>query len=167
MKHFFWLWALLAVDFSFACEGKVGSDPGQCAPQVLLQSTDLRTFDLSKLKGKVVVVNFWATWCEPCIEELPSLEALYQKKMPNVEFVSISIDEDQKSIDRFFEKNPHIQVTFPILKDFDKKVASQWKTFKVPETFIVDKKGIVQDKVIGIRDWSDSITQNYLRLLAK
>lgn len=152
---------------SYACDKKVGTKIGQCAPNFTLEATDGRLFELSKHRGKVVMVNFWATWCEPCIEELPSLNRLYQKKIPNIEFVSVSIDSNQQAIDRFFKINKNIKIKFPILKDFSKKVSDQWGTHKVPETFIVDKKGIVVHKEIGIREWDEDLTVRYLQLLSK
>jgi peroxiredoxin len=150
-----------------ACQGPVGNKPGQCAPNFTLQATDSRIFELSKQKGKVVVLNFWATWCEPCIEELPSLEKLYQNLGENVEFVSVSIDRGQPQIDAFFQNNPQAKVTFPILKDFNQNVSAKYDTFKVPETFIIDQEGKIRNKVIGIRDWQDNITVDYIQLLAQ
>ncbi|MCB1197583.1 MAG: TlpA disulfide reductase family protein [Bdellovibrionota bacterium] len=151
---------------AYACDQNIGSKDGQCAPNFTLQATDGRIFELKKQLGKVVIVNFWATWCEPCIEELPALNKLYQKKIENVEFVSVSIDSNQAAIDRFFAMNKGIKVEFPILKDFDKKTANQWGTNKVPETYIIDKNGVVVHKEIGIREWDEGITSKYLKLLA-
>jgi len=77
------------------------------------------------------------------------------------------MDQNQQALDRFFAINKDIRVTFPILQDFDKKVSDAWGTFKVPETYIIDAKGVITDKIIGIYDWQDPIMQHYLMLLAK
>jgi len=154
-----------ATSWAVGCTGKTGTQDGQCAPEFELVSTDGKSFKLSDYKGKVVVVNFWATWCEPCIEELPSLNNLFQKKIPGLELVSVSIDKNQKALDRFFARNKNVKVSFPILQDFDKKVSSLWGTYKVPETFIIDPSGRIIHKEIGIRPWDEELTIKFLKLL--
>jgi peroxiredoxin len=152
----------------FACEGPVGKDVGQCAPNFTVQSLDGKTYELSKLRGKTVLVNFWATWCKPCIVEMPSMQKAYnQLRKQNVEILAISIDSNPKEIQQFLDNNLQQHLSFPIFFDKDKKVSTSFGTFQVPETYIVDRTGRITDKVLGIREWDESITMNYLKLLSK
>lgn len=153
---------------TFACEGPVGKSVGQCAPNFQVQNLNGKTFELSQMKGKVVLVNFWATWCKPCIVEMPSMQKIYSTlKKNNVELWAISIDNNTKEIKNFLDKDLDEHLSFPIFFDQDKKVSSAFGTYQVPETYVIDKTGRITDKIIGIRDWDDSITVNYLKLLAK
>ena len=151
-----------------ACEGSVGNEVGQCAPNFTLQSLNGKTFELSQLRGKVVLVNFWATWCKPCIVEMPSMQKAYnQLRKHNVEILAISIDSDTKEIQQFLDNNLQQHLAFPIFFDKEKKVSGAYGTFQVPETYIVDRTGRITDKILGIREWDESITTNYLKLLSK
>lgn len=151
-----------------ACQGKVGKSVGDCAPNFSLKSIDGKTYDLEKLRGKVVLVNFWATWCKPCVVEMPSMQKAYAKLgSQNFEMLAISIDNDEKLINKFLDKDIQERLKFPILFDEGKKVSSSFGTFQVPETYVIDKTGKIVDKTIGMRDWDESITINYLKLLLK
>ncbi len=139
---------------------------GDVAPDFTLQDTKGNKVTLSSLRGKVVLVNFWATWCPPCIEEMPSMERLH-KYMAEEDFVMLAINTEQNGrtvVPEFLKKSPY---TFPILYD-DKSVAQQqYGVYKFPESFIVGKDGTVVEKIIGPLDWSSSKTVAYLKSLAK
>ena len=107
---------------------------------------------LSDYRGKVVFLNIWATWCPPCREEMPSMESLYQRlKGRNFEMLAVSIDQDgEKAVRPFVAK---YGLTFPVLLDPDRKTYRLYGLTGVPETFIVDKSGIVIHKVIGSQNW--------------
>lgn len=125
---------------------------GRHAPDFTLKDLSGREVKLSSLQGKVVLVNFWATWCPPCREEIPSMVQL-NRAMQGKEFqmVAISIDEGGGSaVNSFFRKSG---LVLPALLDTDGKVAKRYGTTGVPETFIVDKKGVILKKVIGPMDW--------------
>ena len=110
---------------------------------------------LSDYKGRVVFVNFWATWCKPCEEEMPSMQVMYvalKKQYPNFEILAVSIDKGDPDIVESFAKK--YEVTFPILHDRNGKIKEIYKTTGVPETFIIDQNGIIAEKVWGPRDWS-------------
>jgi len=107
---------------------------------------------LSDYRGKVVFLNMWATWCPPCREEMPSMEALYRKlKGRNFEMLAVSIDRDGEKTVRLFAKK--YGLTFPVLLDPDNKTHRLYGLTGVPETFIVDKNGVVVRKVIGPQNW--------------
>jgi peroxiredoxin len=135
-----------------ACNKDPGPQVGQPVPDFSLPDLEGRTHRLSDLKGKVVVLNFWATWCPPCIDEMPSLDRLSEAlESKGVEVVAVSVDERFSDIGEFVEK---FQVTFTVLHDEGKKVSRTYQTFKYPETFILDRDGRLRSKVVGPRDWS-------------
>jgi cytochrome c biogenesis protein CcmG/thiol:disulfide interchange protein DsbE len=137
-----------------------GSHPeniGKPAPQFVL-SDGARTADLSKLRGRVVLLNLWATWCAPCIEELPSLLAL-QRQMPDVAVVAVSMDQDPDVYRRFLVEH-HVDVlTF---RDEEQRVNALYGTVQIPETYIIDKQGILRRKFIGAQNWTSPEITGYL-----
>jgi thiol-disulfide isomerase/thioredoxin len=137
-----------------------GNHPGNIdkpAPQFTI-SDGTHTVDLSKLRGHVVVLNLWATWCAPCIEELPSLLALHQK-MPDIEIVAISMDTDPDIYHQFLVKH-HVDLV--TIRDEDQRINSLYGTAQIPETYIIDKQGILRRKFIGAQDWTNPNIMNYL-----
>lgn len=110
---------------------------------------------LAALRGKIVFVNFWATWCAPCREEAPSLERLYEQLHPEgFEVLAISIDNADASsaIDSF---RRDLSLSFPIPLDPSKRVYDAYQVFGVPETFLVDPEGRVLEHFIGPQNWDD------------
>ncbi len=114
-----------------------------------LNGSDIK---LSDYKGKVVFLNIWATWCPPCRDEMSSMESLYQKlKGRNFELLAVSIDRDaEKAVRPFAAK---YGLTFPVLLDPEGKTYRLYGLTGVPESFIIDKNGVVIHKVIGPQDW--------------
>jgi thiol-disulfide isomerase/thioredoxin len=131
---------------------------GKAAPQFVM-SDGTRTVDLSKLRGRVVVLNLWATWCAPCIEELPSLLEM-QKKMPDVAVVAVSMDQDP-DVYRKFLADHHVDVL--TLRDAEMKVNALYGTVQIPETYIIDKQGILRRKFIGAQVWTSPEIIGYLQ----
>jgi cytochrome c biogenesis protein CcmG/thiol:disulfide interchange protein DsbE len=111
----------------------------------------------------VVFVNMWATWCPPCIWEMPSMENLY-KELGNEKFEILAVSIDALGADAI---KPYLKtkvnLTFPILLDPRGSIKKLYRTTGVPETFIVDKQGILRRKIIGARDWSKPEVAKYLR----
>jgi peroxiredoxin len=107
---------------------------------------------LSDYRGKVVFLNIWATWCPPCREEMPAMESLYQRlKGRDFEMLAVSIDrEGEKVVGPFAAK---YGLTFPVLLDPDSKTSRLYGLTGIPESFIVDKSGVVIHKIIGPQDW--------------
>ena len=109
--------------------------------------------NLRDYRGKVVFLNFWATWCKPCQEEMPSMQNLYMglKGQP-FEILAVSVDTDgPETITNYVRK---LGLTFPILHDQKVRIKELYKTTGVPETFIIDQNGVIAEKVWGPRDWT-------------
>jgi peroxiredoxin len=129
-----------------------GAEPtiGQPAPALIVTEPDGQTFDLGKLRGKVVLVNYWATWCLPCRKEMPRLDAFYRRNHDrNLEFIGISIDRAQ---DREKVRKTMRVLTYPAAMANDISENGFGKTEGVPTTFVVDTSGIVRDKFIDVYD---------------
>lgn len=125
---------------------------GTPAPDFTLPDLNGINHTLSNYKGKVVFLNIWATWCKPCKDEMPSMEKLHQKlKDRDFIMLAVSVDKDGKKVVEPFMKE--YGLTFPALLDPEGVTSKLYKTTGVPETFIIDKKGVVIHKVIGPRDW--------------
>jgi cytochrome c biogenesis protein CcmG/thiol:disulfide interchange protein DsbE len=130
------------------------------APQFVV-SDDSRSFDLSKMRGHIVLLNMWATDCAPCIEELPSLLAL-QKKMPELTIVAVSWDEDPAAYHHYLDVH-HIGLF--TIRDPDHKVANLYGTALIPETYVIDRQGIIRRKFVSAQDWTSPEITDYLNHL--
>ncbi len=112
---------------------------------------------LSDLRGKVVVLNFWATWCAPCVEETPSLNRLQNYiTSRNGLVVGVAADEDQAAYEKFLRDNGVVFATYrdPGTKDEHSPIAQEYGTSMYPETYIIDRKGVIVRKIIGTQDWN-------------
>jgi len=137
-----------------------GSHPdniGRPAPEFSIADGS-HSVDLSKLRGHVVVLNLWATFCAPCIEELPSLLALH-RKMPDLEIVAISMDQDPDVYHHFLVEH-HVDLV--TIRDADQRINALYGTAQIPETYIIDRQGILRRKFIGAQDWTDPNITNFL-----
>lgn len=125
---------------------------GGVAPNIELIDFNNNRLRLSDMKGSVVFVNFWATWCESCVDEMPSIEGLFRSMSKNLEFKLITIlyKDDMNSAFNYMKKNGY---TFPVYSNTDGSAAKKFGITGVPETFIIDKKGVIRDKVIGPAEW--------------
>ena len=120
---------------------------------------------LSDLKGKVVVLNFWATWCPPCVDEAPSLNALQRRIAPlGGTVLGINLDEDQDAYENFLKA---YQLSFPNYRDPSKKIALDYGTTMYPETYIIDRQGRFDRKIIGPQDWTSPEMTTYLDSVLK
>ena len=141
-------------------------DMGDPAPDFLLEDTAGNKVSLAGLRGKVVLVNFWATWCPPCRAEMPSMEKL-NEAMADEDFVmlAINVEENGRSVvPDFLKKTPH---KFSILYDDQGIAQNLYGVYKFPESFVVRKDGIIDDKIIGAIDWSHPDTIEYFKELTK
>jgi cytochrome c biogenesis protein CcmG, thiol:disulfide interchange protein DsbE len=127
---------------------------GKPAPDFSLTDLNDKHYRLSDFRGKVVFLNFWATWCKPCREEMPSMEILNKNfEKDGLVMLAVSIDRvtTTKDISPFVKG---LNLTFPILVDSWGRTDKPYKRMGVPETFIIDQQGIIQEIVIGPRDWT-------------
>ncbi len=137
--------------------------PGTPAPPFTLADRSGRSVSLADLRGKVVFVNFWATWCAPCREEMPSLVRLARSiDARDAVVVTISVDESWDEVDAFFQGQPP---PFVVLRDPDKLVSAAWGTTMFPESYIVTKDGTVAYKIVGGRDWGAPSARRLLERL--
>jgi peroxiredoxin len=108
---------------------------GPAKPDFSLQDLNGGNVTLKTFKGRTVLVHFFATWCEPCREELPALNRFLERSAPNVSVVAISVAEVDPRVRRFFEAMP---VNFPVLLDRDRTIAKSWKISTLPTTYVLD-----------------------------
>jgi len=138
----------------------------QIAPDFTLEDMQGNKVSLSDFAGKVVIVNFWATWCPPCLEEMPSMEKLLQKyKGEDFVLLAINVEENSHSIvEKFLKKNPY---TFPVLLDQDAVVQQIYGAYRFPETVVIGRNGIVVARIVGGRDWMDPEIVRVLDFMVK
>ncbi|HEY9844306.1 MAG TPA: redoxin domain-containing protein [Candidatus Obscuribacterales bacterium] len=147
-----------------------GSLEGKIAPAFALQNLKGQTISLAQHRGKVVFLNFWATWCEPCLKELPSMLRLYEKlKGQPIEILAVSLVKDPAQDVPAFEARTKLNLSFPILAETtDQKVSKQlYKTTGVPESFIIGPDGQVIKHAIGAYEWDSPQIVQYLDSLLK
>jgi peroxiredoxin len=134
------------------------------APKFALPDLAGKMVSLADFKGKVVLLNIWATWCPPCVAEMPSMETLYQElKDEDFEIIAVSIDESGSDVVAPFMKKH--KLSFPALTDTQGTTKNLYQTTGVPESFIIDKDGIIVEKVIGPRECASPGAINYFRNL--
>jgi len=123
------------------------------APDFSLDDMDEQSYHFADYRGKVVLLNFWATWCPPCRREMPSMQQLYQGLNSDV-FTVIAVNQ-MESPDHVFAYTGQLSVdpAFPILFDSDSSVANAYKVKGLPTTYLIDKKGMIRYRAIGGRDF--------------
>ena len=171
------LWVLpalaLVLVFAYGFLTREPADSGDTAPRIGKPLADFtlpdlqgRSVQLAALRGKVVFVNVWATWCPPCVEEMPTIQQLYERLHgQGLEIFAVSLDNLGAQIVVPFMQSRRL--SFPTLLDTKNLVQRLYRTTGVPESFVVDKRGILVDKVVGPRDWvHPQIIAQFERLLA-
>jgi peroxiredoxin len=149
-------------DSSFNPFGKPLLGKGVPAPNFTFPGLDGKKISLADYKGKVVLLNIWATWCAPCVAEMPSMEKLYQElKNKDFELIAVSVDESgAEAVKPFMEKH---KLGFPVLLDTKGDIKNLYQTTGIPESFIIDKDGIIIEKIIGPREWAASGAIRFFR----
>ena len=135
---------------------------GSLAADFKLQDLGGNTVSLSSMRGKVIFLNIWATWCSPCREEMPSMETLFQDLKHNPDFVVLAVSVDRKGkavVAPYVEKNGF---NFTVLLDPDNQVSESYNVSGVPESFIIDRKGRIVAHHMGAFDWSRSDVKDAL-----
>jgi len=139
---------------------------GDEAPNFHLRDLQGRTMSLSQFRGKVVLLNFWATWCGPCRIEMPAMERLYRTiSRKDFEILAVSTDPQGAAVTRPFQQD--MGLTFPILHDPDMRTGLTYGTRTLPLSFMVDRQGVVRKKIFGARDWDSPEARELIRMLTK
>jgi len=150
----FLLWVLLA---SGCDRGDHPRQIGRPAPDFTI-TDDGRSLQLSSYRGKVVVLNFWASWCAPCIEEIPSLNQL-QLQMPQLVVLGVSVDQDEDAYRRFIGRH---RIDFTTIRDGQQHSNALYGTFVFPDTYVIDRSGQIRRKFINAQDWTSPEILDYL-----
>jgi peroxiredoxin len=165
---------IVFVSFSFTAEGgendlfsKIGINPikgDKKAPDFFLKDLNCKKVGIKQFNGKIIFLNFWATWCSPCREEMPGLEVLHQKfKEKNFVLLTISVDyAGLKSAQEFMDKHRY---TFPVLLDLKSETLDLFNVKGIPTTIIIDRKGRMIGRAIGPRDWKSTEVFSLINLL--
>jgi peroxiredoxin len=159
------LWLIVSCSAGFAEQTLAPVPGGIPAPDFVLQDTDGKTHRLSDYRGKPVIINFWATWCPPCREEIPSMNrAWHGLENEGIAMLAINMGEDEDTI---FIFTADYQADFPILMDRDGAVIEQWPVKGLPTTYIVAPDGTIAYRAIGSREWDNSRLLEKIRELKK
>jgi cytochrome c biogenesis protein CcmG, thiol:disulfide interchange protein DsbE len=133
---------------------------GYSAPQFTV-SDGAQSVSLEQLRGHIVILNFWATWCIPCIEEVPSLVELHHR-MPQLAVLAISQDEDAGLYSKFLTDN---HVDFQTVRDPSARIPKLYGTIKIPETYVIDRNGVLRRKFVSAQNWTNPEIMDYLSKL--
>ena len=133
---------------------------GKIAPDFTV-SDGTSTVHLASYRGQVVLLNFWATWCGPCVVELPSLLQLHRDR-PDLVILAVSVDEDQDAYTSFIARR-HVDLI--TVRDPSESAAKLYHSDMWPETYVIDRKGVIRSKYVGPQDWSDPEIRAFLRSL--
>ena len=156
------LWALLTGDTT-----RDPIEPGLPAPDFSLPVLGGEAkLSLGSLRGKVVLLNFWATWCKPCEDEMPAMERLYRSLAgTDFELVAVSVDEDPAAVVSFVKR---LGLSFPVLWDSTQSVTADYQTFRFPESLLVGRDGVVLERYVGPKEWdADAYVDRIRRLLTE
>ena len=154
-----------------SCDNSTSQQPvfhgglvGKQAPDFTLLDMQGRQVSLSQFRGKVVILNFWATWCPPCRKEMPSMERLYRDfKEKDMVMLAVNVDENGKqAVREFLRRMPY---SFPILLDNENIAQNSYGVFRFPESFVIDRNGVVIEKIIGARNWLSGPTFKLINFL--
>ena len=161
MKRLLLILAAAVVVFFSACNGGRPPKIGETAPDFTVTDSQ-RTVSLSQFRGKPVILNFWASWCAPCVEEMPSLVQLQKQIGDKATVLAVSLDSDQNAYQQFVRDH---NVDLLTVRDAKQASSTLYGTFKFPETYIIDKDGVIRRKFIGATNWVSPDIVEYLNKL--
>lgn len=151
--------ALLAAASAFALS------VGERAPEIGLRDLDGNRITMSSLRGNVVLVDFWASWCEPCAEEMPVLERLYQRyRDQGFRVVAVSQDRQVSNVRSFLRQH---SVSFPVVHDASHQVAGRYRPPRMPSSYIIDRNGVVRHVHAGFRSEDARTMEREIRALLR
>jgi len=139
---------------------------GYLAPKFTLRNLRGNLEGLDDHAGKVIVVNFWATWCAPCVKEMPSFETLYRRfRSQGLTVLAVSLDKDRSAkVQEFVDK---YKLSFPVLLDTEGVAEKLYPSFTIPFTYVIDKQGRVAARIDGAKDWESPETFKAIEYLLK
>lgn len=163
------IWLSVAANTAIAAGSTPASltpiEPPQIAPAFSLPDLDETLRSLAEFKGKPVIINFWATWCPPCREEMPSMERAWQKiESEGIAMLGINVGED---FDTVFGFTGEIDVSFPLLLDEDSSATEKWPIRGLPTTYIINPDGQIVYQALGGREWDDEALLDQVRALVE
>ncbi|MGA2369337.1 MAG: TlpA family protein disulfide reductase [Candidatus Korobacteraceae bacterium] len=161
VKRFVSLVAVVGLFLLIACNSAHPPRIGNAAPDFTITDSQ-RTVALSQLRGKPVVLNFWATWCPPCVEEMPSLVELQKQLGDKVTVLAVSEDADDGAYKQFVRDH---NVDLLTVRDIHQNTNEVYGTFKFPETYVIDRDGKIVRKFIGATDWTSPDLMAYFNKL--
>jgi thiol-disulfide isomerase/thioredoxin len=164
-KHFYLIAGIIFLALTACQSESTTPQPGKLAPDFSLVNLSGQKVRLVDFKGKVVLLNFWATWCPPCREEVPSLAKLDAAMLgKNFQMLAVAIDKEGKdAVEKYFQSTG---VRLPALLDPSGDAGKAFGITGVPETFIIDKQGLIRKKIIGPINWIDPNVIDFLQELA-
>lgn len=138
-------------------------NPGDKAPNFSVTADNGRTISAKEFGGKLLLVNFWATWCPPCIDEIPGLNEMARQLAPQgLVILAISQDKDSDVYRKFLEKNP---LAFPTFRDPSQDIQLSYGTVQIPESYLIDRSGRVIEKYISSQDWASAKMIDHVKSL--
>lgn len=138
---------------------------GEKAPEFTVKDLSGNSVSLSSFKDKPILLNFWATWCPYCREERPYLNSLYKDyKERGLVIISVSTDKSPQNINAYLKRLP---MDFVILHDNNKEAAELYGVYNLPTSFLIDRKGVIKHKFMGLKNWTDSGSKKLIEELIK
>lgn len=128
---------------------KVGVSEGSAAPDFELETLSGDTMSLSSLKGKKVMINFWATWCPPCRSEMPDMQKIQNEHGGDVVVLAVNLTSSESSVKNVDSFVKELGLTFPVLLDEEGEINKQFEVLSYPTTYFVDEEGVIQTKFVG------------------
>jgi peroxiredoxin len=160
-SRFYTLLLVLALALAQGCNrGAHPAQTGEVAPDFTVADGST-TVHLASYRGQVVLLNFWATWCPPCVAEMPSMLMLHHD-MPKLAILAVSVDEDPDAYSSFIARR-HVDLI--TVRDPDETAAKLYHSDMWPETYVIDRKGVIRRKFVGPQDWSSPEVRDYLKSL--
>lgn len=157
----------IALLLPFALSALCGCNRGDHPQQVSQQAPEFvvhdgaRTVRLQDYRGKTVVLNFWATWCAPCLDELPSLQQM-QQQLPQIKVIAVSIDDDPVAYADFLKQ---YKLSLFSVRDGSEGANLKFGSVRVPETFVIDRNSVIRRKFVGAQDWTSPEIESFLTKL--
>lgn len=137
-----------------------GVQIGDKAPDFALQTMNGEEMKLSDLRGKKVILNFWATWCPPCRAEMPDMQKFYEKNAgEGIEILAVNLTDSEKSLADIEQFMDEFEITFPVLLDEQSEVAMAYYAFSIPTSYFIDSNGAIQQKMVGAMNYDFMVKQ--------